>query len=152
MVYLMTEMEAINLSMAGIEEDIYLGTAFSTAMEGTAAVDLITSRVMHGRGTIDSFFAYVTNFDTGLVGGDQDLNLEIAAVNTTGGVLNCLYTQADTAAELGVKIAATAITAANEYSDGDLVSVEMAGSGTGMTADKFGAWELWMTVTKLPGA
>ncbi len=110
----------------------------------TAAADLITDFVPGFRGKIVSAQAFVRVLGTGS-GASQVLNFEIGTTNLTGGVLT--PTLANTAT-LGARIAATAITAGNEFSATDTISLEVAASGTVFTA---GAIEVYVILQNLDG-
>ena len=96
----------------------------------TAAADLVTGLTLGHRGKIVAIYFTTTTLGTGS-GASQVINLEIGTTNLTGGVLTLLL--ADTT-PLGKTTAATAITANNEFSATDAISVEFAASGTVFTA------------------
>lgn len=53
---------------------------------------------------------------------------------------------------MGTEIDATAITAANEVHQGDVVTLEAASGGTGFTADAVSAFKIYAKIQRLPGA
>lgn len=154
-VYLYSYQESLDrLALGGgdstVDEIISLGTIHTSILEGTSAVDIMkytTTKKMN----IVSLFAYPKAIDSGLIAGDQDLNLEIGTTNLTGGVLTLAYTDADAIGDVGTKISSTAITAANTASPGDVVTLEMAASGTGFTASKHGIFDIFIGVKYLAG-
>lgn len=76
---------------------------------------------------------------------DQDINLEIGAVNVTGGVIEWLFSDA-----IGAKKAGTAITALGEFHEGDLIDVETVVNTAGTAADP-GFMNIYAEVEVLPG-
>lgn len=118
----------------GNKRTIFLGTIHTTALEGTSGVNLRTSFPLWGHGIITDFFAYPTGFDSGHSAGSQTLNLEIGGTDLTGGILTLAGTSLDAIGDVGTKISATAITAANEFHDGDVLDVELVSGGTGFVA------------------
>lgn len=96
----------------------------------TLAADLVTNYVPGYAFKILALSFAVTTLGTGAAA-SQVLNLEIGAINTTGGVLTVVL--ADTT-PLGKVTNATAITAANIGAAGDTISVEVAAGGTVFTA------------------
>lgn len=96
----------------------------------TAAADLITGFVPGFRGKIVSAQFFTTTLGTGS-GASQVLNFEIGTTDLTGGVLTLTLA---TTTPLGNRIAATAITANNEFTATDAISLEVAASGTVFTA------------------
>jgi hypothetical protein len=96
----------------------------------TAAADLITNFIPAYRGKIVSMVFHTTTLGTG-AGASQNLNWTISGIATTGGVIN--LTLAGTAT-LGAQIAASAITALNEFSATDTISLKVAAGGTVFTA------------------
>lgn len=102
------------------------------------AGDVVTEVPLQGHGRITQVVFVTTEPGVG-VGATRALNLEIGAVNVTGGVVT--VTEASTSA-LGEVTAGTAVTANNEFNDGDTLSVEV-GAGTVFTG---GAGVLLVTV------
>lgn len=96
----------------------------------TSAADLMTGWVPGHRGKILGLQFFTTTLGTGS-GASQTLNLEIGTTNVTGGVLSLTLA---TTTPLGNRIAATAITANNEFEATDTISLEVAASGTVFTA------------------
>lgn len=96
----------------------------------TAAADLTTGWIPGHRGKILSTQFFTTTLGTGS-GASQVLNLEIGTTDVTGGVLTLTLA---TTTPLGVRIAGTAVTANNEFTATDSISLEVAASGTAFTA------------------
>jgi hypothetical protein len=96
----------------------------------TSAADLVTGFVPGFRGKIVSAQFFTTTVGTG-TSASQVLNFEIGSTDTTGGVLTLLLADTTT---LGTRKAATAFTAANEFTATDSISLEVAASGTVFTA------------------
>jgi hypothetical protein len=94
------------------------------------AGDVVTNVPLQAHGRITQVVFVVTAVGAG-AGATRVLNLEIGTpgVNLTGGVLT--LTLANTAT-VGAVVAGTAITAGNEFSDNDVLSVEVA-AGTVFT-------------------
>lgn len=133
--FLFSAKESAVLALAGgNKRTINLGRIHTTALEGTSGINLRTSFPLWGHGTIVDFYAYPDGYDSGYSGGAQTLNLEIGGTNVTGGSLGLSDGAIDAVGDLDDKISATAITAANEFNDGDLLDIEMASGGTGFTA------------------
>ena len=143
---------SLALLAAGIprSEEILLCNVHTSLLEGTSAITIF-AKTMHRRGKITGLKAYPTAVDSGLLAGDQDLNLEIDGTDVTGGVLTLGFGDADAAADIGTAVAATAVTAANTFIEGSVVELEMAASGTGFTAGENGSFAIVMTVEYLPG-
>lgn len=150
-VALFTLAEAIMWSFIPRKETICIGTILLNALQGTSAMDVI-KHTIRKHCTIDSFYAYPVGYDNAAIAGSQVLNLEIGTTNLTGGALTLAYTSFDAEGDMGTAIAATAITAGNEAAEGDVVTVELAASGTGFTADTVAAVALFIDITILPGA
>lgn len=110
----------------------------------TAAADLMTGFTPGHAGKIVKMEFVTTTLGTG-ASASQVLNLEIGSTNVTGGVLTLLL--ADTT-PLGKITAATAITAGNEFTATDTISLEVAASGTVFTA---GAGAVIITLQNLQG-
>lgn len=151
-VYLLSPIEALIVSNLVLQETIYLGFIPTNALQGTSAIDIITARPIKRRMQIDSFWAACGAHDNAVIAGSQILNLEINTTDVTGGALTLAFGSADGAADMGVAINATAITAANVANCGDTLSVEMAASGTAFTSDCAAGFHLYIDVTYLPGA
>lgn len=96
----------------------------------TAAADLMTNMVLGHRGKILAIGFTTTTLGTG-TSASQVLNLEIGTTNLTGGVVTVLLADTDT---LGKRVSGTAITALNEFTATDTLSIEVAASGTVFTA------------------
>jgi len=126
---------SVALGLAGgNKRRIHIGSVSSAALEGTSAVNLLTSYVLWGHGLIVDFIAIADGFDASYAAGTQTVNLELAGTNLTGGVLTLDATGIDSAADKALVKSATAITAANEFHDGDVMDVELVTDGTGFTA------------------
>lgn len=110
----------------------------------TAAADLVTGWIPGHRGLIKKVQFVTTTLGTG-TSASQVINLEIGSTDVTGGVLTLLL--ADTT-PLGKIKDATAITALNEFSATDTISVEVAASGTVFTA---GSGALIIQIQNLQG-
>jgi len=151
MVYLYSLAEALLVSQVAISQDVFLTRVPSKSLEATTAQDLLTARTFRGHFLIDKFYAVSAGHDTGIVAGAQILNLEIGAVNVTGSDLTLGFASVDGDADLGT-ITSVTCSALNEVHDGDTVSVERQSGGTGFTAAKVGAYDLFMSVAALPGA
>lgn len=151
-VYLYTPQEQMTMARHGMTETRFLCAVSTNAMQANTAADFCTiTSNEHYR--IDSLFALPYGYDAAAVAGSQALNLEIDGTNVTGGVLTLAYTSCDAAGDMGTSIAATAITAANEVHQGDVLQLEMAASGTAFTADVAGTgFMVFMTITHLVGA
>lgn len=96
----------------------------------TAALDLLTGYVLGYRFKILSF-DFVTTIVGAGAGASQTFNLEIGAVNLTGGSLNVTLASTDT---IGEVTAGTPITAANVGTAADAISLEMSAGGTVFTS------------------
>lgn len=121
-----------------------LNFAIGLAAMTTAAADLVTNIVPGHRGKVVKMYFTTHVLGTG-TSASQVLNLEIGTTDLTGGVLTLLL--ADTT-PLGKTTSATAITALNEFSATDTLSVEVAASGTVFTA---GAGTLTIVIQNLEG-
>lgn len=157
-VYMFNFIEAVIFSMLKTKETLLLGSIPTNALQGTAAAEIITDLPMHGHFTIDDWYAVPVAHDNAAVAGSQVLELDIGAtsVKTTGGVndstLTLAYTSFDEVGDMGTAVAGSAIAADNEVHDGDTLSVRMNASGTGFTADSVAAFNLYLTISRLPGA
>lgn len=126
---------AVALQLAGgNRRTLGLGTLNTSMLEAVIAANMKTGIKLQGHGVITRFWARPAGFDAGYVAGSQLLNLEIGGTNVTGGVLTLAFGDIDTEAGSDAEVAATAITGANEFHDGDLLDVERAAAGTGFTA------------------
>jgi hypothetical protein len=124
----------------------------ANALQGTAAIDILSNMPQYQSYQIDSFHARCVAADNAVVAGDQNLNLEIGTTDVTGGVLNLVAADCDADADLANVIDATAITGNNIVKAGDNVSIELASGGTGFTADTAAIFALYAKVTFQPGA
>lgn len=127
-----------------------LGTNVRTVFLGaiaanlTASGDLLTGIVMSGHGKILDTYAICVKGQTD-ADVDIDANLEIGGTDVTGGVIELV-----TADVTAAKKAGTAITAANEFHDGDLLDVEGVVNTAGAVDDP-GEYNLYATIEYLPG-
>lgn len=152
-VLLLGARDAAVLALAGgNKERVHLATVHTTQLEGTSADDIRASIPMWGHGKIVDFYAYATGYDTALTAGSQTLNLEIGGTNVTGGTLGLSFGAVDAAADMGAKISAAAITAANEFHDGDLLDIEVAASGTAFSLADTVSFELYADIEYIAGA
>lgn len=104
-------------------------TSLATGLS-TAALDLLTGYVPGYRFKLLAF-DFVTTIVGAGAGASQVFNLEIGAVNVTGGVLTVNLASTDTIGEI---TSGTAITAANIGTAADSISLEMAVGGTAFTS------------------
>lgn len=133
-VYFFSVGELAVLAMAAHRRTVFLGTFDWSLGDGDAVTDRIWS---DGHGLISSLFGVVT-VDTVGSGGTIAYNVEIGAVNLTGGVVTIVE-----ANSRGSVVAGTAVTAANEIHDGDTFSVEATGAAGTRTTGRF---DLYATV------
>lgn len=115
-------------------ETMYLGSYDATSLTG----DIATAIELRGTGRIVDVFALIDVAPAG-AGGDADVNLEIGGVNLTGGVVEILTGDARAAKKNG-----TAITALNNFRDGDLLDVEMV-QNVAITSGRF---QLFATIER----
>ena len=131
----------IVLGLSGLGQAlIHLGHFdFNTIADG----NIRTGIPMVNHGKILTFFAMI-DVDLTATGDSTALNLEIGAVNVTGGVLTLTGATHVKAA----KVDATAITALNEFHEGDALDIEASSTvdGTG------GSFDLFITVGYEPGS
>lgn len=97
---------------------------------GVGASELMTNYTLGYAFKILAVDAVVETVGTG-AGATMNLNLEIGAVNVTGGVVNPTLANTATA---GALISGTAVTAANTGTAADTLSIEVAAGGTVFTA------------------
>lgn len=141
-VYFFSRVEMLQMALAGSNvRTICLGQINTNI---TASGNLKTGIVMSGHGKILDTYAICTRGQTD-ADADVDANLEIGGTNVTGGVIELI-----TADVLAEKKSGTAITAANEFHDGDLLDVEGVMNTAG-TIDDPGEYDLYITVEYLPG-
>jgi len=150
LVYLFSPFEAWQYSLMEVSGQIRFVVG-SSSLGGTSAKDIITNLPMTRHFTIDSIAAQAIAIDGGVVAGSQTVSLEINSTPVTGGALLLLATSCDGEADLGVAIAGSAITAANEVHVGDTLSLLMAASGTAFTAAKSALFLITLNVTYKPG-
>lgn len=133
------------------KETVYMGQINTTQLEGTSAADL-KKKTMWGRGKIVLLYAFPTGFDAGYVAGAQTANIEIGTTNLTGGVISLGFADLDASGDMATQISSTAITALNEFSDGDILTLELITGGTGFTAAiDNGGYEIFLDIERLPG-
>jgi len=123
-----------------------LGTCKQTIHVGVVELqagtgDVLPGIPLWGHGKIVDFFCIPDGLGAG-AGADVDLNIEIGTTNTTGGVISVLLAGGQATA----KLSATAFTAANEFYDGDQISVEAA-ENTAFTA---GRVNCYIVIERLP--
>lgn len=132
---------SVALALAGSgKQDVLVGIATAGAATGNVA----TGVVLQGHGKIKACYGIVIvdATDADVV---QTLNLEIGGTDVTGGVITWAF--GDT---VGTKDAGSAITAANEFHDGDLLDIETAATVAGTTADP-GLMAIYAQIEYLPG-
>jgi len=126
-VYFFSMAELAILALAGGQRKTWhlLSTTYEFAATGNIATEIVAP--CHGR--ILTVYAICTAApaDTNVAG---TINLEIGGVNVTGGVVT--YNFADT---VGLKLAGTAVTAANVFHEGDLIDVEITSGAAGTVGD-----------------
>lgn len=104
--------------------------------------DARTGIELRGHGKIISIFAMIDVIIASGGSGSVTYNLEIEGINVTGGVVTIADADAVAAKKSG-----TAITALNEFHDGDLLDVE-AVVGVANTSGRF---DLWAVIEYQPG-
>lgn len=132
LVFGVTESAVLALA-GGSKRTLHIGSINTDALAPVAATNLLTGLTLWGHGLITKFYAIASSFDTSYLTGLQVLNLEIEGTNVTGGALSLEFTGIDTQADKALIKAATAITAANEFHDGDLLDIELATDGVAFT-------------------
>jgi hypothetical protein len=152
-VYLFDMVESIVNSSLGNQPTAYksFGTFLTNAIQGNVAAVLHTETAKEHYQFV-SLHALPKGYDNAVVAGAQTLNLQIGATDVTGGVLTLGFASFDATGDMGTIINATAITADNEVHIGNTVILEMAGAGTGFTADAVAAFEVFAIIERLPGA
>jgi len=106
--------------------------------------DIRTGFAMPFAGKFISLHGNVEAAFTG-VSGTATVNLEIGGTNVTGGALVVSTAAGGT---VGTQLDATAITAANTFSTGDLLDIEVSSAGGTQTLGRVG---LFAVVERLPG-
>lgn len=106
--------------------------------------NLRTGFVMPFKGAFISLFAMVDEPIVG-AGGTVTVNLEIATVDVTGGVVTV---STATGGTRGAKLDGTAITAENAFAEGSVLDIEAAASGGTRTS---GTFDLWAVIERRPG-
>ena len=121
-VYMFSYAESIKRLFAGSggKQLKVFGTFPTNALQGTSAATLWTETALDHY-SITSLHAQCVAHDNAVIAGSQALNLDIGGTNTTGGVLTLAYTNCDAYGDMGTAIDATAITAANEVHQGDVM-------------------------------
>lgn len=114
-------------STAGIS---ILSVPIQLASMTTSAADLVTEVAPGYKFKVLAVDFVTTTLSTGS-GASQTINLEIGTTNVTGGVVNPTLSSTNI---LGKVTSGTAVTAANTGSASDVLSVEVAASGTVFTA------------------
>lgn len=132
LVFGVTESAVLALA-GGSKRTLHIGAVNTDGLAATAATNLLTGLTLWGHGLITKFYAIANSFDTSYLTGLQVLNLEIGGTDVTGGALSLEFTGIDTQADKALIKSATAITAANEFHDGDLLDVELATDGVAFT-------------------
>lgn len=127
----------------GGKELLHLGTVVT---ELAAAGDLLTGIVAPFHGKVTGIYAICASAPTD-PNMNMDVTLDIGGTNVTGGVVNLNF--ADT---VGLKKAGTAITAANEFHEGDLLDIEALAAGFVAGTAKDGFYNIYLEVERLPGA
>lgn len=118
-------------------------TSLATGLS-TSAIDILTGYTPGFPFRIVDFTFTTTVAGTGS-SASQVFNLEIGSTDVTGGVLTLTLASQAT---IGTVTSATAITALNEGTETDTISIEMAASGTVFTA---GAGYFTITLQNLAG-
>lgn len=140
-VYMFSVENLLTLGMSGNGSYTWhLGCVTPTGTTGNALTGIVAPH--HGK--ITDFYGIVA-CDATDVDVDISLNLAIGGTNVTGGVITWLFSDA-----YGAKKAGTAITAANEFHEGDLIDVEAVYNAAGTATDP-GLMNLYAKVEILPG-
>lgn len=147
-VYLFSRPEAVLMGYMGLDrKTLHLATVNSTALEGTSAIEIATDIPLHGHGKITDFYVVVNTKDSAAADGDQTFTLDIGASAVTGASISLDKDDAQ-----GAIVSSTAITAANEFHNGDTVSLKMSSGGTGFSAGAMSLFSFYIEVDYLPGA
>lgn len=104
----------------------YSFLTFDLTLSALANGDVVTSFPLAFAGTIKSV-DFVTNVVASTAAKLATLNLELGATNVTGGVVSLTTVSCNT---VGKVTAGTAVTAANSFVAGDLLSIEASGVTT----------------------
>lgn len=141
-VYFFSRVEMLQMALAG--SNIRTIPIACVGVGITGSGNLATGIKLSGHGKILETYAVCligpTDADV-----DIDANLEIGGTNVTGGVIELI-----TADVAGDNKAGTAITAANEFHDGDLLDIEGVVNTAGTASDP-GLYQVYITVEYLPG-
>ena len=129
------------LAFCGGGKEVKL-VGIATAGAGTGNVATGVKLYGHGKITACYGIVIVDATDADVV---QTLNLELGGTDVTGGVITWSF--GDT---IGTKNAGTAITAANEFHDGDLLDIETVATVAGTTSDP-GLIAVYAEIEYLPG-
>lgn len=124
---------------------VRLFTVHNTALEGTSAA-VLGRFVSRAEGRIAALHVRPVGFDSLLTSGSQTLNLDIAGTNLSGGVITITGSLGDTITDLGTITDATTVTASNEFSEGQTISLELATGGTAMPVADTVSWEIWADI------
>lgn len=125
-VYFLSFGELLGIQAAG---GIHRTMLLSIVTAGAATGNVATGFVAPCHGLITEVFGIVIvePTDADVV---QTINLEIGGTNVTGGVVVFQFDSA-----VGAKIAGSAVTAANEFREGDLIDTETVATVAGTVAD-----------------
>lgn len=125
-VYFLSFGELLAIQAAGgIHRQVLLGVGSAGAATGNMATGIVAP--CHGLITEVYGIVIVEPTDADV---SQAINLEIGGVDVTGGVVTVAFNSA-----VGTKLAGTAVTAANEFREGDLIDIETVTNPAGTTAD-----------------
>lgn len=120
------------ISMGGNGAELVNFGSFDCDTIPAGAADIRTGMALPPyRGRILSLFAMIDVAPAG-GGGTAAINLELDGVNVTGGVLTIATGNAK-----GARVNATAITAANTFSESSVLDIEVAAGNVDMTAGRF---------------
>lgn len=134
----MAELAILAMSGSG-QQTWLLGIVSGLCSTGNLATGIVLP--CHGRFTSDYGVVIEDQTDANVEG---NINLEIGAVDVTGGVINFKFDDA-----IGVKKAGSDITALNVFHAGDLLDIECAQVTAGTAADGYMA--VYATVLLEPG-
>lgn len=125
-VYFLSFGELLAIQAAGgIHRQVLLGVVTAGAATGNVATGIVAP--CHGLITEVYGIVIVEPTDADVV---QTINLEIGGTNVTGGVVTFQFDSA-----VGAKLAGSAVTAANEFREGDLIDIETVATVAGTVAD-----------------
>jgi len=135
----------------GTKRREWIGRVDSVGLEGTAAINLVTGYQLWGRGKIVAVGFLCEEFDAGITAGSQTLTAEIGGTNITHPTWTIAFGDMDLQADVGV-FTQVVPTAANTFSDGDLLDIELVASGTGFTASQTGSARFYIDIENILGA